>query len=53
MASGGGEEGGGKSGFVVGEDSSKGIDEGGRLPQQLLGLLHCHVTDAGDLDSYC
>ena len=46
-----GEEGGRTRGFIVGQDSSNGIDEGCRLPKQMVRLARCHVTELGD--QYC
>lgn len=47
------ECGGWKSGFIVGQDTSSGSDEGCRLPMELLRPLQCHVTDGGALKYYC
>ncbi len=46
-----GEEGGRTRGFIVGQDSPNGIDEGCRLPNQKVRLVRCHVTELGD--QYC
>ena len=49
----GGEDDGGNGGSIVGQDLSKGIDEGSGLPKDMLCFLHCHIVDWGELKYYC
>ena len=47
------EDGGRTSVYIVGKESSSGIDERCGLSKQMLRLWPCHVSNLGDLECHC